>query len=202
MGRRYQQTAVGLAPWVASGVSGAIQHWVGAMASKRILAINKDPEANMVVGFLHGKPSSAFSPVAVTPDELGAAWRNGKVHLPLLSSMNGELYGRPNGGVDMTFDFGALVAHAAKSGPLVAGTIVGSGTVSNKLDGGPGKPIADGGVGYSCIAELRTIETIDQGSPVTPFMHFGDRIRIEMHDADGSTIFGAIDQVVQPVPDL
>jgi fumarylacetoacetate (FAA) hydrolase len=147
-------------------------------------------------GFFQSKPSSAFSPVAVTPDELGDAWRNAKLHLPLLSELNGEPFGRPDAGIDMTFDFGRLIAHAAKSRPLSAGTIIGSGTVSNKLDGGPGKPIADGGVGYSCIAEIRTIETILNGKPSTPFMRFGDRIRISMNDAAGQSIFGSIDQVV------
>jgi fumarylacetoacetate (FAA) hydrolase len=148
-------------------------------------------------GFFQSKPSSAFSPVAVTPDELGDAWTDGKVHLPLLSTLNGQPFGRPNAGVDMTFDFGQLVAHAARTRPLGAGALIGSGTVSNKLDGGPGKPISEGGVGYSCIAEIRTIETIDAGKPATPFMGFGDRIRIEMHDAQGASIFGAIDQVVE-----
>jgi fumarylacetoacetate (FAA) hydrolase len=147
-------------------------------------------------GFFQSKPSSAFSPVAVTPDELGAAWTDNKVHLPLLSTLNDELFGKPEAGVDMTFDFGQLVAHAAKSRPLGAGTIIGSGTVSNKLDGGPGKPIEEGGVGYSCIAEQRTIETIQNGSPTTSFMQFRDRIRIEMHNADDESIFGLIDQTV------
>lgn len=148
-------------------------------------------------GFFQSKPSSAFSPVAVTADDLGDAWKDGKLHLPLLSTYNGELFGSPDAGIDMTFHFGQLIAHAAKSRPLCAGTIIGSGTVSNKLDGGPGKPITDGGVGYSCIAEIRTIETINDGKPSTSFMQFGDRIRIEMHDAKGESIFGAIDQVVE-----
>jgi len=148
-------------------------------------------------GFFQSKPSSAFSPVAVTPDELGDAWRDGKLHLPLLSTLNGEPFGRPHAGVDMTFHFGQLIAHAAKSRPLCAGCIIGSGTVSNKLDDGPGKPIADGGVGYSCIAEIRTIETINDGKPSTSFMQFGDRIRIEMNDTEGASIFGSIDQVVE-----
>ena len=147
-------------------------------------------------GFFQSKPSSAFSPVAVTPDELGDAWRDSILHLPLISHLNGEPFGKPEAGVDMTFNFGQLIAHAAKSRPLCAGTIIGSGTVSNKLDGGPGKPVADGGVGYSCIAEIRMIETIESGAPKTSFMRFGDRIRIEMLDADGNSIFGAIDQVV------
>ena len=147
-------------------------------------------------GFFQSKPSSAFSPVAVTPDELGAAWADDKLHLPLLSVLNDEPFGKPEAGVDMTFDFGQLVAHAARTRPLVAGTIIGSGTVSNKLDGGPGKPVADGGVGYSCIAEIRMIETIESGAPSTSFMKFGDRVRIEMLDADGQSIFGTIDQAV------
>lgn len=148
-------------------------------------------------GFFQSKPSSAFSPVAVTPDELGASWADAKVHLPLLSALNDEPFGKPDAGVDMTFDFSQLIAHAAKSRPLVAGTIIGSGTVSNKLDGEPGKPISEGGVGYSCIAEIRMIETIQSGAPTTPFLQFGDRVRIEMNDADGNSIFGTIDQVVQ-----
>jgi len=148
-------------------------------------------------GFFQSKPSSAFSPVAVTPDELGDAWKDGKLHLPLLSTLNGNPFGKPEAGVDMTFDFGTLIAHAAKTRPLGAGTVIGSGTVSNKLDGGPGKTIADGGVGYSCLAELRTIETIEHGKPQTSFMQFGDRIRIEMLDAQGHSIFGAIDQFVE-----
>ena len=148
-------------------------------------------------GFFQSKPSSAFSPVAVTPDELGDHWRDAKVHLPLLSHLNGNLFGKPQAGVDMTFNFGELIAHAAKSRPLGAGAIIGSGTVSNKLGDGPGKPVADGGVGYSCIAEIRTIETINDGQPSTSFMKFGDRIRIEMNDASGQSIFGAIDQLVQ-----
>ena len=147
-------------------------------------------------GFFQSKPSSAFSPVAITPDELGDSWKDAKVHLPLLSTLNDKAFGKPEAGIDMTFDFGQLVAHAAKSRPLGAGAIVGSGTVSNLLDGRPGKPIDFGGVGYSCIAEIRTIEKINDGKPTTPFMQFGDRIRIEMNDANGDAIFGTIDQVV------
>jgi fumarylacetoacetate (FAA) hydrolase len=148
-------------------------------------------------GFFQSKPSSAFAPVAVTPDELGDAWRDGKLHLPLLSFLNGEAFGEPDAGIDMTFHFGQLVAHAAKTRPLCAGSIIGSGTVSNKLDGGPGKPVSEGGVGYSCIAEIRMIETIESGKPKTSFMKFGDRVRIEMLDADGDSIFGAIDHEVR-----
>jgi fumarylacetoacetate (FAA) hydrolase len=148
-------------------------------------------------GFFQSKPSSALSPAAVTPDELGDAWDGGRLHLPLLSTLNGRPFGRPNAGVDMTFDFPTLIAHAAKTRPLGAGSIVGSGTVSNKdSDGGPGRSIGDGGLGYSCIAELRTVETLLGGSPGTPFMRFGDTIRIEMKDRAGHTIFGAIEQDV------
>ncbi|CTQ72818.1 fumarylacetoacetate hydrolase family protein [Roseibium alexandrii] len=148
-------------------------------------------------GFFQSKPSSAFSPVAVTPDELGEAWRNGKLHLPLHVDLNGQPFGRAEGGADMTFDFGQLIAHAAKTRTLSAGTIIGSGTVSNKLDGGPGKSLSDGGAGYSCIAELRVIETIENGEATTPFLKFGDAIRIEMLDGEGHSIFGAIEQTVQ-----
>ncbi len=137
-------------------------------------------------GFFQSKPASAFSPVAVTPDELGAAWREAKLHLPLHVALNGETFGEPDAGVDMTFSFAQLIAHAAKTRALVAGTIVGSGTVSNK----------SGNVGSCCIAERRTLETIESGKPVTPFMKFGDRVRIEMKDAAGHSIFGAIDQHV------
>jgi fumarylacetoacetate (FAA) hydrolase len=149
-------------------------------------------------GFFQSKPSSAFSPVAVTPDELGDAWDGGKLHLPLLVELNGRPFGKANAGVDMTFDFGQLIAHAAKTRPLCAGTIIGSGTVSNKdKDGSPGKPISEGGLGYSCIAEIRMIETIESGKPQTPFMKFGDTVRIEMKDAGGHSIFGAIEQEVK-----
>lgn len=148
-------------------------------------------------GFFQSKPSSAFSPVAVTPDELGDAWDGGKLHLPLVVDINGKPFGRANAGVDMTFDFPAIVAHAAKTRPLGAGAVIGSGTVSNKLDGGPGKPVEAGGVGYSCIAEIRTIETIESGKPKTPYLSFGDTVRIQMNDAKGHSIFGAIEQTVQ-----
>jgi fumarylacetoacetate (FAA) hydrolase len=147
-------------------------------------------------GFFHGKPSTAFSPVAVTPKELGPAWRDGKVHLPLLASINGRLLGRPNAGVDMTFSFPELVVHAARTRRLGAGSIIGSGTVSNKEAGGPGKPVEQGGAGYTCLAELRTVETLLGGTPKTPFLRFGDRVRIEMLDVAGRSIFGAIDQQV------
>ena len=147
-------------------------------------------------GFFQSKPASSFSPVAVTPDELGDAWDGGKLHRPLVTTLNGEPFGKPDAGVDMTFDFPTLIAHAAKTRHLAAGSIIGSGTVSNKLDGGPGKPVTAGGVGYSCLAELRMIETIEHGAPKTPFMRFGDRVRIELFEADGASVFGAIDQQV------
>jgi fumarylacetoacetate (FAA) hydrolase len=146
-------------------------------------------------GFFQSKPASAFSPVAVTPDELGDAWDGGKVKLPLLSFINGKPFGKPVAGNDMTFDFPALIVHAAKTRALAAGTILGAGTVSNRdADGGPGKPIAEGGLGYSCLAELRVVETIKNGKPSTPFLKFGDRVKIEMLDGEGASIFGAIDQ--------
>jgi fumarylacetoacetate (FAA) hydrolase len=148
-------------------------------------------------GFFQSKPSSAFSPVCVTPEELGDAWNDGKLSLPLHSSLNGELFGKPDAGIDMTFNFGQLIAHAAKTRPLVAGTIIGSGTVSNKLEDGPGKPVVEGGVGYSCIAEIRMIETIQHGKPSTPFMDFGDSIQIEMFDQNNQSIFGQIKQTVK-----
>jgi fumarylacetoacetate (FAA) hydrolase len=138
-------------------------------------------------GFFQSKPASAFSPVAVTPDELGQAWSDAKVHLPLTVTYNGANFGQPNAGEDMTFSFAQLIAHAAKTRALCAGSIVGSGTVSNK----------SGNVGSACLAEKRTLETIEQGAAKTPFMKFGDGIRIEMFDPAGHSIFGAIDQKVQ-----
>ncbi|HHI88570.1 MAG TPA: FAA hydrolase family protein [Hellea balneolensis] len=149
-------------------------------------------------GFVNGKASSAFSPVAVTPDELGRAWRGARVHLPLLVDYNEAPFGRANAGVDMTFNFAELIAHAAKTRRLSAGTIIGSGTVSNKdRDGGPGRPVSEGGLGYSCIAEIRMIETILHGKPKTSFMKFGDRVSIEMKDKEGQSIFGRIDHKVE-----
>jgi fumarylacetoacetate (FAA) hydrolase len=149
-------------------------------------------------GFFQSKPSSAFSPVAVTPDELGDAWDGGRLHLPLLSQLNGKPFGKPNAGVDMTFDFPTLIAHAARTRPLAAGTIIGSGTVSNRgADGGPGRPVGEGGVGYSCIAEQRVVESILGGAAKTPFLQSGDLVRIEMLGSDGQSIFGAIEQSVE-----
>jgi len=147
-------------------------------------------------GFFQSKPASAFSPVCVTPDELGDAWDGEKLSLPLLSSLNEQPFGKPDAGIDMTFTFPKLVSHICKTRNVGAGTIIGSGTISNKMNGGPGKPIAEGGVGYSCIAEIRMIETIEDGAPKTPFMKFGDRIRIEMLDKNGQSIFGRIEQQV------
>lgn len=145
-------------------------------------------------GFFQSKPASAFAPVAVTPDELGSSWRDSRVHLPLRSYYNGELFGYPDAGTDMTFNFAQLVAHAARTRNLGAGSVIGSGTVSSKQGTDYGTSVAEGGVGYSCIAELRMIETIRAGKPSTPFMRFGDRVRMEMLDGDGASIFGAIDQ--------
>ena len=147
-------------------------------------------------GFFQSKPASALSPVAVTPDAL-PGWDGLKLHGALEVELNGKPFGRADAGVDMTFDFPTLVAHAAKTRALGAGTIIGSGTVSNRgPDGGPGKPVADGGVGYACLAELRTVETIQRGAPQTPFLQPGDTVRIEMKDARHHTIFGAIEQTV------
>jgi fumarylacetoacetate (FAA) hydrolase len=154
-------------------------------------------ELNKGFGFFLSKPPSAFSPVAVTPDALGEDWHDGKLHLPLHVDLDGEPFGRANAGKDATFSLADLVAHAAKTRPLSAGTIIGSGTVSNRdADGGPGKPVTQGGLGYSCIAEIRMIETIANGAPTTPFLRAGDRVTVEMRDARGASIFGAIDQVV------
>ncbi|MFN3131871.1 fumarylacetoacetate hydrolase family protein [Roseibium sp.] len=177
----------------------------GALSHVKLLLLVNDVSLRGLIpgelgkgfGFFQSKPSSAFSPVAVTPDELGEAWKDGKLHLPLHVDLNSQPFGRAEGGIDMTFDFGQLIAHAAKTRALSAGTIIGSGTVSNKLGGGPGKSLSDGGAGYSCIAELRMIETIEDGEAKTPFLKFGDTIRIEMLDGDGHTIFGAIEQTVE-----
>jgi fumarylacetoacetate (FAA) hydrolase len=149
-------------------------------------------------GFVQSKPASALSPVFVTPDALGDRWKDGKLHGALSVQVNGRDFGRADAGVDMTFDFGVLIAHLAKTRSLVAGSIIGSGTVSNRdADGGPGKPVDQGGLGYSCIAEVRTVETITSGAPVTPFLKHGDTVRIEMLDEKHHTIFGAIEQTVQ-----
>jgi fumarylacetoacetate (FAA) hydrolase len=148
-------------------------------------------------GFLQSKPASALSPVLVTPDSLGDVWRDGKLHGILKVDLNGAPFGRADAGEDMTFDFGTLVAHLAKTRNLGAGTIIGSGTVSNRdADGGPGKPVDRGGRGYSCLAEVRTVETILDGKAGTPFLKHGDTVRIWMDDAKGHPIFGVIEQTV------
>jgi len=172
-----------------------------ALAHVRLLMLVNDVSARGLIpdelakgfGFIHGKPPTAFSPVAVTPDALGPAWREGKLHRPLVTTLNGREFGHPDAGVDMTFDFGRLIAHAARTRPLAAGTIVGSGTVANDAAREPGSD-----VGSSCLAERRMLETLAEGAPTTPFLAAGDRIRIEMTDADGQSIFGAIDQTVEP----
>jgi fumarylacetoacetate (FAA) hydrolase len=174
-----------------------------ARAIRLVMLVNDVSLRNLIpkelekgFGFFQSKPASAFSPVAVTPEELGDAWRGSKLHLPLLVTLNGEPFGRPDAGEDMTFSFAQLIAHAARTRELTAGSIIGSGTVSNKQGGLHGSSIANGGVGYCCLAELRMYETIERGAPQTPFLRFGDTVRIEMQGADGTSIFGAIDQEV------
>jgi fumarylacetoacetate (FAA) hydrolase len=149
------------------------------------------------LGFVQSKPASAFAPVAVTPDELGPAWRGAKLCLPVQVHLNGGLFGRPNAGEDMNFDFAHLIAHAARTRALEAGTIVGGGTVSNKQDRLWGSSIENGGVGYCCLAELRMYETIEHGHARTPFMRHGDRVRLEVFDAAGHSVFGAIENRVE-----
>lgn len=151
--------------------------------SLRYLAM---PEIAKGFGFLQAKPASSFSPVTVTPDSLGDAWKDGKIHLPLITHYNGKLFGKPNCGVDMVFNFPKLISHATRTRFLSAGTIIGSGTVSNK----------DKSVGSSCIVEKRTLEKLETGESTTPFMKFGDTVKIEMLDAKGQSIFGSIEQKV------
>jgi fumarylacetoacetate (FAA) hydrolase len=176
-----------------------------AAAIRLVLLVNDVSLRNLVpnelakgFGFFQSKPSSAFSPVAVTPDALGDAWDGGRLHLPLLVGINGVPFGAADAGRDMNFDFPALIVHAARTRPLSAGTILGSGTVSNKGPDGFGLPIGEGGAGYSCLAELRMVETLRFGVPRTPFLRYGDEVRIEMKDAAGQSIFGAIEQKVAP----
>jgi fumarylacetoacetate (FAA) hydrolase len=148
-------------------------------------------------GFFQSKPASSFSPVFVTPDSLGERWKDGKLHGCLEVELNGQPFGRADAGADMTFDFGTLIAHAAKTRNLGAGTIIGSGTVSNRDEGGgPGRPVAEGGLGYSCVAEVRMVETILRGKPETPFLRHGDTVAITMHDERHHPIFGTIEQKV------
>ena len=171
-----------------------------AAARIRLLALVNDVSLRNLIpgelakgfGFFHSKPSSAFSPVAVTPDELGSAWDGGRLHLPLRVERNGELFGAPHAGEDMTFDFPTLVSHAARTRSLGVGSIVGSGTVSNR----------DRSRGSCCIAERRVLERLENGAPETPFLRFGERVRIEMRDEQGRSIFGAIEQVVRAAPGI
>ncbi|MGB3406065.1 MAG: fumarylacetoacetate hydrolase family protein [Jannaschia sp.] len=151
-------------------------------------------------GFVQSKPACSFSPVAVTPDAL-PGWDGGKLHGILRVDLNGDPFGRVDAGTDMTFDFPTLIVHAAKTRHLAAGTIIGSGTVSNKLAGGAGKTLSDGGAGYACIAEQRMVETILTGAAQTPFLRPGDHIRIWMEDAEGASIFGDISQTVKHIED-
>ena len=178
-----------------------------AKAIRLVMLVNDVSLRNLIpnelakgFGFFQSKPASAFSPVAVTPDELGDAWRDAKLHLPIVVHLNGQPFGKPNAGVDMTFNFGQLLAHVAKTRELEAGTIIGSGTVSNKQGDLHGSSIENGGVGYCCLAEVRMYETIEGGAPKTSFLKFGDKLRIEMLDADGKTIFGRIEQTVARYP--
>lgn len=151
-------------------------------------------------GFVQSKPASALSPVFVTPDSLGAFWQNGKLHRTLMVDLNGTPFGRAVASDDCTFDFGVLIAHLAKTRNLGAGSVIGSGTVSNRdADGGPGKPIAEGGLGYSCIAEVRMVEKILTGEMKMPFLNDGDIVRIDVRDDSGHSIFGAIEQTVRKV---
>ena len=179
-----------------------------ALAAVRLVGLVNDVSLRNLIpaelakgfGFVQSKPASALSPVLVTPDALGDRWKDGKLHGELTVQLNGQDFGKADAGVDMTFDFGTLIAHLAKTRALSAGTIIGSGTVSNRdADGGPGRPVAEGGLGYSCIAEVRTVETILRGKPETPFLAHGDTVRIEMLDARHHSIFGAIEQSVEPL---
>jgi fumarylacetoacetate (FAA) hydrolase len=176
-----------------------------ALAAVRLVGLTNDVSLRNLIpgelakgfGFFQSKPASSFSPVFVTPDSLGDWWRDGKLHRKLMVDLNGAPFGRAEAGEDMTFDFGTLIAHAAKTRPLGAGTIIGSGTVSNRdSDGGPGKPISEGGVGYSCLAEVRTVETIQRGKAETPFLKAGDTVRIWAEDDKHHPIFGVIEQTV------
>jgi fumarylacetoacetate (FAA) hydrolase len=149
-------------------------------------------------GFVQSKPASAFSPVFVTPDALGDYWQDGKLHRTLMVDLNGKPFGRAVASDDCTFDFGVLIAHLSKTRRVRAGSIIGSGTVSNRdADGGPGRPVADGGLGYSCLAEVRMVEKINSGEMTTPFLKHGDVVRIDVHDDREHTIFGAIEQTVK-----
>ena len=176
-----------------------------ALAAIRLIGLVNDVSLRGLIpdelakgfGFVQSKPASALSPVFVTPDALGDRWRDGKLHGTLNVDLNGQPFGRADAGVDMTFDFGVLISHLAKTRSIAAGSVIGSGTVSNRgADGGPGQPVSAGGAGYSCVAEVRMIETIASGVPTTPFLNPGDTVRIEMLDAKNHSIFGAIEQTV------
>ncbi len=176
-----------------------------ALAAVRLVGLTNDVSLRNLIpgelakgfGFFQSKPSSSFSPVFVTPDELGDRWADGKLAGALFVDLNGQPFGRADAGADMTFDFGTLVAHAAKTRRLGPGTIIGSGTVSNRdAEGGPGKPVSEGGLGYSCIAEVRMVETIQSGAATTPFLKKGDAVRIWMEDDKHHPIFGVIEQTV------
>ncbi len=176
-----------------------------AQAIRLLMLVNDVSLRNLIpgelakgFGFLQSKPASAFSPVAVTPDELGEDWRDGRVHRPMTVHLNGRLFGKPDAGTDMVFNFPQLVAHLARTREIEAGSIVGSGTVSNKQGDLHGSSVERGGVGYCCLAEVRMYETIAGGKPATPFMRCGDRVRIEMFDRNGASLFGAIEQRVEP----
>ncbi|HEX4893951.1 MAG TPA: fumarylacetoacetate hydrolase family protein [Hyphomicrobiaceae bacterium] len=189
-------------------ITGDVPQGVGrevALSYVRLVGLTNDVSLRNLIpgelakgfGFFQSKPASSFSPVFVTPDALGERWKDGKLHGCLMVELNGQPFGRADAGEDMTFDFGTLIAHAAKTRRLGAGTIIGSGTVSNRdTDGGPGKPVAEGGLGYSCIAEVRMVETILRGSPETGFLKAGDTVAITMNDDRHHPIFGTIEQKV------
>jgi len=175
-----------------------------AQAIRLVMLVNDVSLRNLIpaelakgFGFFQSKPASAFSPVAVTPDELGEAWRDARLHRPLEVELNGKPFGRPDAGVDMHFNFAQLIAHVARTRELEAGSIVGSGTVSNRQGGLHGSSIEHGGVGYCCLAEIRMYETIETGAPKTGFLKFGDTVKIDMRDAAGRSIFGSIEQTVR-----
>lgn len=176
-----------------------------ALAAVRLVGLTNDVSLRNLIpgelakgfGFFQSKPASAFSPVFVTPDALGDWWQDGKLHRKLMVDVNGQPFGRVDAEIDMTFDFGTLIAHAARTRALGAGTIIGSGTVSNRDgEGGPGRPIAEGGKGYCCLAEVRTVETILRGAAETPFLKAGDTVRIWAEDDRHHPIFGVIEQTV------
>lgn len=189
---------------ITGDVKAGVSEHEAAVAIRLVTILNDVSLRNLIpaelaksFGFFQSKPPTAFAPVALTPDELGPAWQGGRLHGELLVALDGKPFGKADAGIDMTFSFPRLVAHAAKTRPLGAGAIIGSGTVSNRgPEGDEGKPIEEGGVGYSCIAEIRAIETIRTGKPQTPFLKPGSRVRIEMKDSNGASIFGAIDQTV------